>query len=350
GQLWISVNGGDYTDVGKDAFSVNGYTDVAIIGNGIAKGQNGFGNTSAGYADGNYITTTASLGSFDAGDAISVRFVALYDDCATGVNPNWVIASVSSDQMAIESVVQAVPGLIAYWPFDGNIDDAIGDSHGEAMGTDDISYDDGQFGMGIDLDGIDQFIQTPLANEEMFDFQDGTGFTVSAWLRVDGFTKSWQALIAKGEGNRWRVHRRGGENVFTANGGNADVSAGSTDVNDGEIHHVALVSDPAGGEVRFYVDGELEGTSGAPSIQSNDNPMMIGENPDAQGRTWDGLIDDVGIWNRPITEEEVALIYNDGAGTVLVSAGGGKSITWDFNDGLPEGSEVAGTAEHSEDE
>jgi len=101
GQLWISVNGGAYAVVGKDAFTANGYTDVAIVGNGIAKGQNGFGNTSAGYADGSYITTTANLGSCTAGDAISVRFVALYDDCATGTNPNWVVAGVSSDQMAI---------------------------------------------------------------------------------------------------------------------------------------------------------------------------------------------------------------------------------------------------------
>ena len=38
GQLWIRVNGGAYADVGKDAFSENGYTDIAIIGNGIAKG------------------------------------------------------------------------------------------------------------------------------------------------------------------------------------------------------------------------------------------------------------------------------------------------------------------------
>ena len=57
GQLWISVNGDAYADVGIDAFTANGYTDIAIIGNGIAKGQNGFGNTSAGYADGSYITT-----------------------------------------------------------------------------------------------------------------------------------------------------------------------------------------------------------------------------------------------------------------------------------------------------
>ena len=83
---------------------------------------------------------------------------------------------------------------------------------------------DGQFGQGIALDGVDQFVETPVENEEMFDFQDGTGFSISAWFTVDSFNKSWQALIAKGEGNRWRVHRRGGESVFTANGGSGDVS------------------------------------------------------------------------------------------------------------------------------
>ncbi len=67
GQLWISVNGGAYADVGKDAFSANGYTNVAIAGNGIAKGENGFGGTSAGYADGSYITTTTSLGHLPPG-------------------------------------------------------------------------------------------------------------------------------------------------------------------------------------------------------------------------------------------------------------------------------------------
>jgi len=192
--------------------------------------------------------------------------------------------------------VQVVPGLIAYWPFDGNLYDAIGDNHGEAMGTDDIGYTGGQFGEGIALDGIDQFVQIPVENEEMFDFQDGTGFSISAWFTVDSFSKNWQALIAKGEGNRWRVHRRGGESILTGNGGNADVPGGTADVSDGEIHHLVLVSDPDAGEVRLYGDGELVSTGASPSIKSNDNPMMIGENPDARNRTWHGMIDDVGIW------------------------------------------------------
>jgi hypothetical protein len=107
GQLWISVNGRAYADVEKDAFSANGYTNVAIAGNGIAKGENGFGGTSAGYADGSYITTTASLGTFAAGDVISVRFVALYGDCATGAKPNWVIDKVAFSSGASGTVTAA---------------------------------------------------------------------------------------------------------------------------------------------------------------------------------------------------------------------------------------------------
>ena len=216
-------------------------------------------------------------------------------------------------------------GLIAYWPFDGDLQDAVGDSHGEAMGSDDIAYDSGKFGQGIDLDGVDQFVQTPVENEEMFDFQDGTGFSISAWFSVNEFSKSWQALIAKGEGNRWRVHRRGGENILTGNGGNADVPGGTGDINDGELHHIVLVSDPENGEVRLYSDGELVSTGGAPAIQSNENPMMIGENPDARNRTWSGIIDDVGIWNRPLTEDEIVQLGENSIGA-LIGGGGGPLV------------------------
>ena len=111
-------------------------------------------------------------------------------------------------------------------------------------------------------------------------------------------------LIAKGEGNRWRIHRRGGENILTGNGGNGDVPAGTPDINDGELHHIVLVSDPENDEVRLYSDGELSSSNNAPAIQSNENPMMIGENPDARNRTWSGIIDDVGIWNRPSVSED----------------------------------------------
>ncbi len=219
-------------------------------------------------------------------------------------------------------------GLLAYYALDGHLEDGVGDSHGVgkiwlAGGKQDqpelladhpaaaLSYADGAFGQGVDLDGAGQYIETPLENEESFDFgapDNPTGFTVSAWFRVDGFTKGWQALIAKGEQNQWHVHRQGSTDNLVGNGGNADIGQDLESVNDGQIHHIALVSDPANGNVRLYIDGVLREEGAAPALENNPMPMMIGQNPDTDDRTWDGLIDDVALWSRPLTEAEVVMI------------------------------------------
>ena len=314
------------------------WTHVAVIVN--ADGMHVYSNgEQIGTAGGGGAVNSAfnfNMGGGGVYDAAGNWFLGSIDDVAV-----WNIA-LSEDQIAALAAQQIfpiarggelVPGMIAYWPFDGDLNDAVGDSHGEGMGTDDIAYGSGKFGQGIDLDGADQYVETPVENEEMFDFQDGTGFSISAWFSVNEFTKSWQALIAKGEGNRWRVHRRGGENIMTGNGGNGDVPAGTPDINDGELHHIVLVSDPENDEVRLYSDGELASSNNGPQIQSNENPMMIGENPDARNRTWSGIIDDVGIWNRPLSEEEVVLLSENSIGNLLSnSLHEGMIAYWDFDD------------------
>ncbi|SVE59201.1 uncharacterized protein METZ01_LOCUS512055, partial [marine metagenome] len=104
GQLRIRVNARHpnalHKDVGIAAFTENGYQRAVITGQGIIYGKQAFGLTSEGYARGNYITSVATLGTFAAGDAISIQFLAAYDRCNTGTNPNWVIKSVSSEQSA----------------------------------------------------------------------------------------------------------------------------------------------------------------------------------------------------------------------------------------------------------
>ncbi len=247
-------------------------------------------------------------------------------------------------------------GLLAYYPLDGNLQDGVGDSHGvgktwRAGGkadqpelladhpAADLTYADGAFGQGVDLDGAGQYIETPLENEESFDFgapDNPTGFTVSAWFRVDGFTKGWQALIAKGEQNQWRVHRQGSTDNLVGNGGNADIGQNLDSVNDGQIHHVALVSDPANGNVRLYIDGVLREEGAAPALENNPMPMMIGQNPDTDDRTWDGLIDDVALWSRPLTEAEVGMIAGSevslGELAGVPSGGGGGERLFDLLD------------------
>ena len=47
--------------------------------------------------------------------------------------------------------------------------------------------------------------------------------------------------------------------------------------------------------------------------------LFIGANPQSANREWNGLIDDLGIWGRALTPEEVAAIYAGGTGASIES-------------------------------
>ncbi len=223
-------------------------------------------------------------------------------------------------------------GLVAYYSFDGNLSDGVGsnDGVGKIWKSDgklstpeqladhplsDVAYTVGKYGQAVELDGpASQYIETPLANEDIFDFgapDAPTGFTVSAWYRENSFTKDRQTLIAKGDQNRWRIHHHIAD-ILVGNGGGGEIGELQDYNNEPRrhIHHIALVSNPFLGHVRLYVDGFLtwDGEGEAPNLENNPMPMLIGQNPETGNRTWDGLIDDVALWARPLTEAEVRSI------------------------------------------
>ena len=202
-------------------------------------------------------------------------------------------------------------GLVAYWNFnDGDFNDSVGDFHGEERGSDPIMFTDGpsgSFGPALNLDGVDQFVEITGGDNTALSFAGGS-MAMSAWFRVGAFDKSWQALIAKGEGNRWRIHRRGGDGGFAHAGGTGEGAAGF-DLEMDKWYHVVALSDAEAVDfgTRLYVDGEIYTEyDQTPDLGENDKNVMIGENPDATGRTWNGDIDDVALWNRLLTEDEIA--------------------------------------------
>ena len=97
GQLRLSVNGGPYLVVPSGNFSANGYNNTiggADVPNSELLGQLAFTAESAGYSSAVYLASVARLGTFNAGDTISVQFLAAWDDCAQGQVPNWEIDSI----------------------------------------------------------------------------------------------------------------------------------------------------------------------------------------------------------------------------------------------------------------
>ena len=222
--------------------------------------------------------------------------------------------------------------LYAYWNMDGNLDDAVDANHGGtlmgASGAPVANFVAGKFGQAIDIDRADsQYVEIG-GDENDFDFFHGD-ISVSAWFTVEAWDQNWQALIAKGEGDSWRIARRSGSNVMAYAGGSGDIPGDDTtgpDVSGGDWHHVVAITE---NEVstRLWVDGGLVATGDAPTLDDDVDrgtlPLMIGGNPDTGGdgngafRSWNGSIDDVAIWTRTITDDEVGHLWNGGAGNAV---------------------------------
>jgi hypothetical protein len=100
GALRISVNGGAYTNVPDACFTANGYNNT--VGGASAPtsellNQRAFTGTSTGYATPSFIITELNLGPFSVNDTIAIQFLAAWDDCSEGQEPNWQIDSVLFD-------------------------------------------------------------------------------------------------------------------------------------------------------------------------------------------------------------------------------------------------------------
>jgi hypothetical protein len=160
-------------------------------------------------------------------------------------------------------------------------------------------------GYVLDFDGVDDYVE--LANESQFDLNV---MSVAFWVKVDSFTTNWQAMITKGD-SAWRIHRCNGNQTisFGTSGLSNNGMCSHATFDDGQGHHVVAVFD--GSTKYLYVDGVLDNslvTTG--SINTNDYPVMIGNNAQKMARYFDGMIDDVRIYDQALPENEVSVLYN----------------------------------------
>jgi hypothetical protein len=209
-------------------------------------------------------------------------------------------------------------GLIACWTFDENTGSVAADSSGNgnegALEGNPVwqpSAGKSRGALAFDGDGDD----VKVGNESRFDF---TGeITVAAWIKINQFDKEWQAIVAKGD-SAWRLQRNRnlGSLELACTGlkvpDNSPYGAlyGQKSVNDGQWHHVAGVCD--GDKMYLYIDAVLDVSQAASGgIDTNDQPVYIGENSEMTGRYWNGLIDDVRVYNYGLSEDQVKALYSE---------------------------------------
>jgi hypothetical protein len=198
-------------------------------------------------------------------------------------------------------------GLIGWWKFDeteGTVaKDSSGGNHNGALAGN-AKWAKGKIGGAIDLDGKSGFVK--INDKAAFDI--GGQITVGCWVNFRSIPPDYAAIVTKGD-NAWRLSMLTGQPKFhtSVNDWNRIVLDGSTTVNANEWHYVTTVYN--GKELCFYVDGKVDTckpwTGG---IGQNDFDVLVGENAEQKGRFFDGLIDDVRIYNYALSANEVAAL------------------------------------------
>ena len=222
--------------------------------------------------------------------------------------------------------------LILFFSFDELDGDTVPDlsqyeNDGTIAGAPELAA--GKFGNALKLNGQTDWIEVPHADILTVD----TNVTVMAWINAERYTggpngdQQWQGILSKGNNPRSYSFytERNSECLHLSAGGSGSTCTGKIELNEW-THVVAQVED---GVHRYWLNGEHAGESdgknplpGAADTAS----VLIGTTHEGIGRIFLGLIDEVRIWNRALSMDEVRVEMETAA--TPVEPLGKLSTTW----------------------
>jgi hypothetical protein len=197
-------------------------------------------------------------------------------------------------------------GLVGYWPFCGNANDESGNGNNGNVGTG-INITSDRFG---NSNSAYSFLGTGNISLTNLPTSGNTDFTISGWIKTNNQTLR-KGIMCWGQDTPWAstyffVNSTGRLQFdFAYNGGASSLSI----VNDNNWHQVTVTC--INGLIQLYIDGLQNGSAVQMSPNISGNNKSIGSNIDNSGQNnFIGLIDDIGIWNRALTQEEITNLYN----------------------------------------
>jgi len=208
--------------------------------------------------------------------------------------------------------VWADSNLVAHYEFsaEGDYSDSVPDgAAGQPQGDAQVIWDDERDSYVLSLDGDGDYV----FYESEWHRLVTDAITVTTWIKTDSLD-SYDSIV--GLGYAWRLY--GGEDgnvIFQIMNTTPEATVvGTTDVNDGLWHHVAGSFD--GAQYNLYVDGALEATVTTSGSISPGTAYYgcIGahykkDDERDPRRFFSGLIDDVRIYDRILSESEIHYIF-----------------------------------------
>ncbi|MDH7503973.1 MAG: immunoglobulin domain-containing protein [Verrucomicrobiota bacterium] len=228
-----------------------------------------------------------------------------------------MFAVLTSFFVAMADCVPPLEGTVSWWPGDGNAGDAVGADHGTRVGE--ITFRPGLIAEAIEITEDGQYILVP--NTE--DLRFTTAISIEGWIKpVDVYTDQHIVSTAGGVGPSpfghdyyLRLVNRGLE--FRIN--DVPLLVQNVITEPGKWYHVAATYSTASRLRRIFVNGKLAGqNSFASPINTEHTAITIGVNARnvAYGENFSsfkGLLDEITLYNRVLTAQEIADIYEAGS-------------------------------------
>jgi uncharacterized protein YecT (DUF1311 family) len=214
-------------------------------------------------------------------------------------------------------------GLIAYYPFNGNASDESGNGfngtvHGATLTTDRFGNSNSAY-----LFNGSASISIP----ELFQ-ESCAAFTIAAWVMKDRIDINTHQILIKGLDQGQASLCITNLNTYAVLGFGVNLETGvhgdqnwyyvniTPDTLKAKTYYFVVGRYIRGEKVDLLVNGELIGLSAVPDLPlakwSGHSYSAIGLLPEFPNSGWNGVIDDIRIYNRALTEAEIDTLYQEG--------------------------------------
>lgn len=220
-------------------------------------------------------------------------------------------------------------GLDGYWTFNETSGGVLHDSSGNGHNGTLINYPggngtwtSGQIGGALQFGGpsTGEYVSVP-------NFTMPTGsMTLTTWVYASSLPR-WATIAANWNGawGAFNYATFGGSanmSLYVADGGsppnivNVDYGESSAALSLNQWHFLAFVANSANDTVTFMQDGVVAGSFAySGTLYSSSSQLNIGDDPsdtNAGQGNWSGKIDDLAIWNRALSTQDLTSIYDAG--------------------------------------
>ena len=222
-------------------------------------------------------------------------------------------------------------GLVLYHPYDegkgAEAEDLSGNKHVGVI--DNPTWVDGKFGKALEFggEGSDVFVtveSTPKLNVDECSFM--------AWVNAEHWNGTRQIVGKSVHGGcadrvQYGLFSEAGtfKLRFETEAGNVDIATALPDTE--KFIHIAFTNDTKKGKI--YIDGKEVVEGAIPGkLKANDDPWRVGQDCDRLNYVFAGIIDEVRLWNRALSEDEINTFMKQGVDALAVEAAGKLSTTW----------------------